>query len=120
MHSMSSGPEEAPPRGGEPRVAGSGADGRRDAEDFNGLGQELAVRVLAASLELHSALSVMGEGPAANRCARAAGELDGAIRRVRPLALAAQRRAARQQPAERGKRQQRSGKTARQAPRDTP
>lgn len=61
-------------------------------EDVAALGQTVAGRLFTAGLDLHFALMLIGEGPAAQRCARALDELDNAIRQVRQLALAAQER----------------------------
>lgn len=94
---MSSELEDAPAVGRAARLSISHSPGREGSEEVTGLGHEVAARFLSASLEVQSALSLLDEGPAADRCARALGELDQAIRRVRHLTLAAQKNTGNQQ-----------------------
>jgi hypothetical protein len=61
-------------------------------QDIAALGQTVAGRLLRAGLDLHVALKLIGDGPAAQRCASALDELDHAIRQVRKLVLAAHER----------------------------
>jgi hypothetical protein len=59
-------------------------------QDIASLGQTVAGRLFTAGLDLHFALMLLDDGPAAQRCAKALDELDHAIRQVRYLVLAAQ------------------------------
>jgi hypothetical protein len=56
--------------------------------DFLVLGQEIAARLFIAGLDLHSALTLIADGPVADRLYHAIAELDGAIRDLRHLVLA--------------------------------
>lgn len=74
---------------GPPAPAGR-SPGRAGSQDVAALGQTVAARLFTAGLDLHFALMLIGEGPAARRCTRAIDELDSAIRQVRRLVLAVQ------------------------------
>jgi hypothetical protein len=56
------------------------------------MGQTVASRLTAAALDLHAAVTMIGDGPAAQRCASALDQLDHAIRQVRQWVLAVQQR----------------------------
>lgn len=55
--------------------------------DACALGQLIAARLFSAGLDLHSALTLIADGPAADRLYHAVDELDGAIRDLRHLVL---------------------------------
>lgn len=59
-------------------------------QDVAAVGQTVARRLFTAGLDLHLALMLLGDGPAAQRCSKALDEMDHAIRQVRYLVLAAQ------------------------------
>jgi hypothetical protein len=59
--------------------------GGEDGDDVIALRQRVAARLLAAGLDVHYALAMIDEGPAADRCASALNELRQAIRQVRRL-----------------------------------
>lgn len=63
-----------------------------DDDDVTALGQTVAGRLFTAGLDLHFALMLIGDGPAAQRCNRAVDEIDQAIRQVRHLVLAVHER----------------------------
>jgi hypothetical protein len=56
--------------------------------DVGALGQQIAARLFIAGLDLDSALTLIADGPVADRLQAAIGELDGAIRDLRHLLLA--------------------------------
>ena len=87
-----SGRLDDPVAGRGPPAPEGRSSGWTGGEDVAALGQTVAGRLLAAGLNLHFALMLMGEGPAAQRCTRALDELDHAIWQVRQLVLAAQER----------------------------
>jgi len=66
-------------------VRDPGCDG-----DVRALGQGIAARLFIAELDLHSALTLIADGPVADRLYHAIAELDGAIRDLRHLLLAVQ------------------------------
>lgn len=91
---MMSGRRDHPAAGRGPSVAagrssGRAAGGDGAARDVTVLGESVADHLFTAALELHFALMLLGDGPAARRCAMALDELDRAIRQVRQLALSA-------------------------------
>jgi Acetamidase/Formamidase family len=95
VQAMSSRQDRDPDVGRPVRACcGGHSPGWEGSEDVTCLCQQVTARFLAAGLDLHSALSILGEGPAAERCARALGELDDAIGEVRRLVLAAHKCAA--------------------------
>jgi hypothetical protein len=57
--------------------------------DARELGQVIAARLFSAGLDLHSALTLIADGPVADRLFHAVDELDGAIRDLRHLVLVA-------------------------------
>jgi hypothetical protein len=56
--------------------------------DVRARGQGIAARLFIAELDLHSALTLIADGPVADRLYHAIAELDGAIRDLRHLVLA--------------------------------
>jgi hypothetical protein len=67
------------------------ADDVRDPRcdgDVRVLGQGIAARLFIAGLDLHSALTLIADGPVADRLYHAIAELDGAIRDLRHLVVA--------------------------------
>jgi hypothetical protein len=74
-------PGNGPPPAAEPTQApGHGGDARV-------LGQEISHRLFSAGLDLDFALSLDGDGPAADRLRHAVAELDEAIKDLRHLML---------------------------------
>ena len=59
------------------------------SEDVARLGQMISVHLFAAGLNLQSTLALIGESPAADRCAQALTELDDMLRKVRHAVLGA-------------------------------
>jgi hypothetical protein len=55
--------------------------------DAGALGQLIAARLFIAGLDLHSALTLIADGPVADRLQAAIAELDAAIRDLRHLVL---------------------------------
>jgi hypothetical protein len=88
-----SGRRDDPANGRNPSLPASRPRDRDGGEAVSALGQSVAGRLFTAGLELHFALRLIGEGPAAQRCAAALDEVDRAITQVRHLALAAQEHA---------------------------
>ena len=58
------------------------------ADEVGGLGQAICHRLFSAGLDLDFALSLDGDGPAADRLRHAVAELDEAIKDLRHLMLA--------------------------------
>ena len=56
--------------------------------DVRALGQGIAARLFIAGLDLHSALTLIADGPVADRLQAAIAEIDGAIRDLRHLVVA--------------------------------
>jgi len=56
--------------------------------DARELGQVIAARLFSAGLDLHSALTLIADGPVSDRLYHAVDELDEAIRDLRHLVLA--------------------------------
>lgn len=76
---------------GPPAQVGRSLEPAR-SEEVAALGHTVTSRLAAAALDLHAALTMIGDGPAAQRCASALDQLDYAIRQVRQLVLAMQQR----------------------------
>jgi hypothetical protein len=62
---------------------------REFSADAGHLAQKASAHLLAAGLELHSALPLIGESKTTDRCAGALGNIDEAIKVIRQLAVAA-------------------------------
>lgn len=86
---MMSSRRDHPAAGRWPSAATGQSSGRAADGDIAALGESVADRLFTAGLELHFALMLLGDGPAARRCAMALDELDRAIKQVRQLALSA-------------------------------
>jgi len=56
--------------------------------DVRAVGQQIAARLFIAGLDLHSALTLIADGPVADRLYHAIAELDEAIRDLRHLVVA--------------------------------
>ena len=89
---MMSGRRDEPAVGGGPSAAAGRKYDWTVGGNVGALAQSVTARLFAASLDLNLALTSLGDGPAAERCATALDELDGAIKQVRQVALAAQER----------------------------
>jgi hypothetical protein len=88
---MTHGAQAGPTQSADPSAPAGPSDDARDGSrgtDAGALGQAIAARLFSAGLDLHFALMLSGDGPAAQRLRHAVGELDDAIRDLRSLLLA--------------------------------
>lgn len=80
-----------PAVGRDERAPGGHPQPGEFSSDVGRLAQKASAHLLAAGLELHSAMPLIGEGKTVGQCAGALGDIDDALKLIRQLVVAADR-----------------------------